>query len=83
MPLVLVSPELTALLRECPRGGRGLIEHALGFVRHGVVWLGPDDRYAGCSSVEVIWRFAGEGWPRWQPTVAQHAYDRTRARAVR
>lgn len=83
MPLVVVSPELTALLRECPRGRGDLFAHAFGFVRHGVVWLGPDDPYAGCAAVEAIWRFPTDGgWPRWRPTLAQFAFDQTRRRPV-
>jgi hypothetical protein len=85
VPLVLVGPELTALLAECPRGGGDVFAHAFGFVRHGVVWLGPDDPYPGCSAVEVVWQLRRDdgGWPRWRPSFAQDAYDHTRRRPVR
>jgi hypothetical protein len=77
VPLVLVSRELLALVAECPRGGRGLFEHAYGFVRHGTVWLSPDDGYGpSCSAVEVVWQLPATGWPRWLPTLAQDRFDR-------
>jgi hypothetical protein len=76
--LLEVTPELVRLLAECPRGSGDLTGHALGFVVHGIYWLNPEEAYPSCSSWEAVEKLPRGGWPRWAPSAAQAAHDRTR-----